>query len=668
MNPMLDAALAYAARGWVVFPCKGKLPATQHGYKGASKDPEQIRKWWGKHPDWNIGLPMAPNGLLALDVDPRNGGLAGYQELMQAGAGPLDTLTQHSGRGDGGLHYVFKGDGSNLLSKPAKGVDLKWNGYIMAAPSIHPVSGRPYSWDVLAPLQPVEMSAELRRLLTRVRPPQSDHDEVGPQRWSELLDAVSHISPDERDTWLQVGMALHDARPGEEGFEAWDEWSQKTGRGNYDASAQERTWDAFRPGPVTYRTIFALAKEAGWVNEANPALSKSEAAALFASTPIVEDALPEVFVEVDDDGTDPLTGKPPAVKRAGIRFEKYEEIDVPPSATYASKGLLPAPGIATLYGDSGSAKTWTAITMAVDICLGMPFLGHYKTHAMPVAYIAAEAPSSIRQRFALLRAYGAGPDTAPLYVVHGGVDFNSPQAVQALVDGLKERGVRYVFVDTVAAVMAGAKDENTSEFSGTMVAAGLKIQAECGSGVLFIHHRGKMKEKGMRGHSSMFAAMDAVLLQEKEFGNNRLLITVEKSRDSEVGNEIEAELEVFSCGSDDEGDARSSCRVIPRKAPDPNDVVRDALEQKMRPKGEQQNRVLNIIDRLVHPLTGVTGVPDGTLAAPVDTVFAAVLDDLNIGRGEGRRVSRAQVNNLAAELRDHGFIEMNEAYIIRRDV
>jgi len=78
-NPLLEAALAYARRGWPVFPCrecdrgryKAKRPYTHNGLHAATTDAEQIRDWWRRWPDAMIGLPMGVNGLFALDFDPR---------------------------------------------------------------------------------------------------------------------------------------------------------------------------------------------------------------------------------------------------------------------------------------------------------------------------------------------------------------------------------------------------------------------------------------------------------------------------------------------------------------------------------------------------------------------------------------------------------------------
>lgn len=69
---MLDAALAYAAKGFPVFPCQegNKRPYTRNGFKEATTDPEQIRIWWSKWPNAMIGMPTgAASGYWVLDID-----------------------------------------------------------------------------------------------------------------------------------------------------------------------------------------------------------------------------------------------------------------------------------------------------------------------------------------------------------------------------------------------------------------------------------------------------------------------------------------------------------------------------------------------------------------------------------------------------------------------
>ena len=145
---MLQAVLWYAKHGLPVFPCgvRGKEPLTKHGFKDASTDPAQIREWWGKWPNANIGVPTGTvTHLLVLDCDPRNGGPADRADII-AKLGPIpDTDEQITG--GGGRHLFFGYSGGRAPKTLAQGIDLKGDGgYVVVAPSLHP-NGNSYQWD-----------------------------------------------------------------------------------------------------------------------------------------------------------------------------------------------------------------------------------------------------------------------------------------------------------------------------------------------------------------------------------------------------------------------------------------------------------------------------------------------------------------------------------------
>ena len=85
----------------------GKHPITRQGVKNATTDHEQIDDWWTEHPDANIGIATGQqSGILALDIDPRNGGTQTFQRL-EKDLGPLPpTVTSNTG-GDG-QHRIFE--------------------------------------------------------------------------------------------------------------------------------------------------------------------------------------------------------------------------------------------------------------------------------------------------------------------------------------------------------------------------------------------------------------------------------------------------------------------------------------------------------------------------------------------------------------------------------
>lgn len=164
-NRRLRAALAYAQRGWHVFPlhtpgedgscsCRradctniGKHPRTMNGLKDATTDEARIRRWWEQWPLANVGVATGSSRLVVVDIDPRHGGDESLRDLVQEhGDDWLDTVTAETG--GGGTHYLYAAPEGKVIRNSAgdHGIDLRGDGgYIVAPPSTH-VSGTPYTW------------------------------------------------------------------------------------------------------------------------------------------------------------------------------------------------------------------------------------------------------------------------------------------------------------------------------------------------------------------------------------------------------------------------------------------------------------------------------------------------------------------------------------------
>lgn len=180
-------ALAYAARGWSVFPLgMNKVPRIKggHGHLDATTDLDQIAQWWTQYPDANIGM-RPPSNVIVIDIDPRNGGEETWERLTR-GHPLIETLTVISGRGDGGRHLYFTHPWPPK-GRLGDGVDLKRHtGFVVLPPSLHRCGGR-YRWlDVAAPivalpswLEPVPKP--MQKHVPRVYCANGDHD--SPADW-----------------------------------------------------------------------------------------------------------------------------------------------------------------------------------------------------------------------------------------------------------------------------------------------------------------------------------------------------------------------------------------------------------------------------------------------------------------------------------------------------
>lgn len=290
----LDYALAYARRGWAVLPvwsvdaegqCRcgrhnaekghkaGKHPHSglvPNGHLDATTDEQVIRDWYATDPEAGIGINLSQSGLLALDIDPKNGGwesLAAIEAEHGVLHSECSAVTQANGE-----HRLFTADPA--LAFPGKlgpGLDLKHHGYICVAPTLGP-SGE-YKWAAgrspLSKSHPASPSPlpELIAGKGRAATSYSLTERAGvpiatAQTFDDLRSALEHVDADDYETWVNVGMVL---KPyGENGYRVWTEWAERSDK--FDAAAQRKKWerDIDKPHSITYRSIFRMALDNGW--------------------------------------------------------------------------------------------------------------------------------------------------------------------------------------------------------------------------------------------------------------------------------------------------------------------------------------------------------------------------------------------------------------------
>ncbi len=286
---LVEHALKIAAQGIPVFPCNtdNKRPLTKHGFKDATTDPEQIRKWWGAWPHVLIGMPTgAASGRLVIDLDRKPGhadGVIEWPKLLAEHDETVETLISETP--STGQHWVFQnveGLRCVALGKLWPGVEIKAEGgYVILPPS------QGYKWLNDNPI--IAMPQWLVDGILALRaPPKLDDtiDNDGTASDEELALAMKAI-PNESDAWSdwnRVAMALWRASGGR-AFNLFDEWSKKWH--GYNAKDTRDRWRAITRSPPTdlgAGTLFLMAQEADpfW-REGGYSIEREEEASRFVA-------------------------------------------------------------------------------------------------------------------------------------------------------------------------------------------------------------------------------------------------------------------------------------------------------------------------------------------------------------------------------------------------
>lgn len=153
MTPF-ERALFYVDRfNWPVFPRPGgRYLKDSRGWKDATRDVDQIEKWWSQYPDALIAMPTGEaSGVVVLDIDTKNG-KDGFATLEELGKSLPDVPMVHTPHG--GLHLYFSINqhisigtsqnlGSDVLRIDNSGLDVLAEGGNVALPT----PGWRYRWD-----------------------------------------------------------------------------------------------------------------------------------------------------------------------------------------------------------------------------------------------------------------------------------------------------------------------------------------------------------------------------------------------------------------------------------------------------------------------------------------------------------------------------------------
>lgn len=447
---LLEAALAYAIRGWRVFPVKGKLPLVPHWNLDATLDTAKINEWFGGDedvlPEDEIGIGLVTgSGLVVLDVDTKGGDVyetvakvAGLTQAQEFSAPMVAT-------GGGGLHFYFSTD-AELRNRDSRGtgvrgVDVRGDGgYVVAPPSMHPSGNRYVAWDWplpdILPAWPFEFH---KPEPAQPLPETGEGAEVGTR--NATLASLAGTMRRRGMSHLAIREALR---------------------------AENASW----ANPLPEREVDAVAKSI-------------------------------MRYEPEDPVEDMETGS------VALKMTDFLALDSD-TDEYLIDRLWPVAAIGFIVGPPKSFKSFFALEMAFALATGKPFMGEF---AIPsprsVLFIQEESGRKAFQE-RIRRAGGIyGQADNAYFISNRPYNLENTAGLVRLQEEIETHRPALVILDPLASFIRG--DENRQQEMGAFVRTLRELRNKYETGFCIVHHSKKGKADEFRGSSVFYAASEVTI-------------------------------------------------------------------------------------------------------------------------------------------------------------
>lgn len=245
-------------------------------------------------------------------------------------------------------------------------------------------------------------------------------------------------------------------------------------------------------------------------------------------------------------------------------FRLYRASDFPelPEMRWLVEDVFPEQGLLCVYGPSGVGKSFLCLDLAATIAEGAEWFGH-TTRQRDVVYVALEGQVGLRHRVKAWEAHHGRPFPSGVRFVFDDFRINQFEDPRQLgtkilhgngLDDYCDPGL--VIVDTLNRAAPGSDENSCADMNG-IIAGATMLRMTTDAAVLLIHHPGKDATRGLRGHSSLHAALDAVVEVDKDGEVIRWRLS--KSKDSEDGLSHGFKLKAVELGISNSGKPRKSC-------------------------------------------------------------------------------------------------------------
>jgi hypothetical protein len=360
-------------------------------------------------------------------------------------------------------------------------------------------SGKRYTRaQLVAAFPPIEREPRKEAPRTEWRPRHGEDERI--------RKALDHINPDDRDVWLQVGMALKDEL-GDAGRSLWDQWSRRSDK--FDERDQDKTWRSFRRHDIKIGTLFHYAKQNGWtatkqVDDDPPAGSGNDGGGGKEKTG-------------EQERTADATGQ--WWKQGAFSAKQLQAMTFDPIA-WVLPQVIPAEGLTLLCAKPKFGKSWFAYDLCIAATMDRFTLGTLKPAQGDVLYCALEDSKRRLQRRMqkLLPAFnGTWPDRLTITTkwrrLHeGGLDDIRSWHAHTKATGKPILAV----IDVLAKVRRPTGNRPAYEADYEALTGLAQLANELGIAIIVIHHTRKMAADDLMetvsGSFGLTGAVDTILV------------------------------------------------------------------------------------------------------------------------------------------------------------
>jgi len=376
---------------------------------------------------------------------------------------------------------------------------------------------------------------------------------------------------------------------------------------------------------------------------------------------ILETNLPHFHTRAEH--WDPIPPKEPNTPKSFPKRYKLlsgSDIANEPLKEWAVKGIFPIQGISAVYGPSGSGKSFLCIELAAAIQEGKPFFD-LKTKQTDVIIIGLEGESGYKVRYDAWKTINVR-DIPFKTVLRQSFNVTIDKDVADLAEAVPKGCV--VIIDTMNQ-SAPTIDENASKDMGSVIRGLKQLQTLTKGLVIIVHHTGKNETRGLRGHSSLHAAMDAEIEVQGDPESPKKSFKTTKVKDGAAGKSFPFELIPVDLGEDEDGEPITSCCVEPT-------TFVDGDRPRANKLGTNQTIALQVIHDLIND-TGNLAEGDDNWSLNLSIAIASTSERL-VNVSQRSRTSRAKdaIMGLVAQgyfrLEENTLrVELHERTLLPRD-